>query len=367
MKPHKQMLSMKDLIEKLEMAILKRNPKLAERLQPGLGVEKIKKDLKRAGIAGAIDPIIELYSWHDGTNLQGSGAEAVKPGFVPPVEVQLSDSIKQQMRSLGIKRDTASVAYNFVELKMTILYKNSFEASEKQYRNLSIIAGRYFPFLWDGSSGFIAVDLDALGNKSVVTIQRRDDQPLREAYDTFEDFLKDAIRANENNEPLTCIRNPGKPITEALQSHPELSAKIPGPVARKIPATENPLVLRTDFSDERMWKSLCKALQDPEDEFSPELDLVSDPAFNGIAATELSSLVSESSSHTFAFIVDRAALTQSGNPILAIDLHDKPGRTFRVIASAVGEVANNLSIANMDFDEFAEAVDKDSVYRGARR
>jgi hypothetical protein len=348
---------MKDLIQKLEMAILKRNPKLGERLQPGLAAEKIKQSLKRAGIAGAIDPIVELYSWRNGTNLQGFGAEAVKAGFVPPIEVQLSDSIKQQMRRLGLKGDTASVSYNFVELKMNILYKNSFDESAK----------RYFPLLWDGKSGFIAVDLDVASNKRVVTIQKRDNQPLREAYDTFEEFLKDAIRANENNEPLTCIRNPGKPIAELVQSHPEPSAKIPGPQARKIPDTENPLVLRTDFSDERTWKSLCEALQDPEDEFSPELDFVSDPAFDGIAAAELSSLASESSAHTFAFIVDRTALTQSSNPILAVDLHDKRGRTFRVIASAVGEVANNLSIANMDFDEFAKAVDKDGVYRGVQR
>jgi hypothetical protein len=97
------------------------------------------------------------------------------------------------------------------------------------------------------------------------------------------------------------------------------------------------------------------------------LNFISDPAFSGIAAAELPSLVPESFSHTFAFIVDGAALSQSGNPLLAIDLHDKPGRTFRVIASAVGEVVNNLSIANMDFEEFAKAADRDGIFGGFQR
>jgi hypothetical protein len=357
---------MRDLIQNLEIAVLKRNPGLAQRLQPGLAVENIKKELKRAGIGGSIDPLLEFYSWRNGTNLQGSGAEAVKSGFVPPIQVKLDDFAVQQLQSMGIKRDTASVSYNFVELKMAILYRNSFEASAKQKKNLANVGGRYFPILWNGSSGYIAVDLDDLGNR-VVTIQKRDDQPLREAYDTFDEFLKDAIHANETNEPLTCIRNPGRPVTQDLQSPPEPSAKIASLGALKVPANENPLVLRTDFSDERKWKSLCKSLQDSEDEFSPELNFISDPAFSGIAAAELPSLVPESFSHTFAFIVDGAALSQSGNPLLAIDLHDKPGRTFRVIASAVGEVVNNLSIANMDFEEFAKAADRDGIFGGFQR
>ena len=45
-------------------------------------------------------------------------------------------------------------------------------------------------------------------------------------------------------------------------------------------------------------------------------------------------------------------------------MYDEPGRTFRVIPSEMWSVENNLSIANMDFAEFADAVDEDGVFRG---
>jgi len=62
--------------------------------------------------------------------------------------------------------------------------------------------------------------------------------------------------------------------------------------------------------------------------------------------------------------VDRVALTDPEHPILVVDLMDQPGRTFRVIPSEAWGVENNLSIANMGFEEFAEAADEDGVFRG---
>lgn len=133
---------------------------------------------------------------------------------------------------------------------------------------------------------------------------------------------------------------------------------------KKIPATENALVLRTEFSDEPAWKALCAALQDPDDDFNPSLDFISDKEYDGFTADQLPSLLPENSSLTFAFIIDRTALINPDHPILAIDLHDQPGRTFRVTPAALGEVASNLLIANMGFEEFADAVDQDGIFRG---
>jgi hypothetical protein len=47
-----------------------------------------------------------------------------------------------------------------------------------------------------------------------------------------------------------------------------------------------------------------------------------------------------------------------------VDLFEEPGRAFRLIPSEMWAVENNLSIANMDFAEFADAVDADDVFRG---
>lgn len=362
---------MRELIQKLEVAVLRRNPSLAESLQPGLPLEKISAELKRAGIRGGTEPIIELYSWRNGATLQGTSDSfkiGLELGFVPPRTVELSEDIKQVLLlTHGVKRETDTEKYHFVPLKRATIAMRSFPDYAKHQPRLAIVLERYFPFLWNGSNDWIALDIEPSSHNRVVAIRIQEEQPLREAYDSFEDFLKDAVHANETNEPLACLRTPGKPITRASEGPAKPTAKAVAPKAGKIPATENPLVLRTDFSNEAAWRSLCKTLQDPDDEFSPELEFVSDRAFDGLAAADLPSSLSEPSPHTFAFIVDRTALTRAGNPVLIIDLHDKPGRTFRVTAAALGGVANNLSIANMDFDEFAKAVDKDGIFRGFSR
>ena len=78
---------MEELIQRLEAAVLRRNPALAGNLQAGLPAEKIKKDLKRSGIEGTIAPIVELYTWKNGSVLQGNSPEfraAFEGGFIPP-------------------------------------------------------------------------------------------------------------------------------------------------------------------------------------------------------------------------------------------------------------------------------------------
>ena len=50
--------------------------------------------------------------------------------------------------------------------------------------------------------------------------------------------------------------------------------------------------------------------------------------------------------------------------VVYVDLYDDPGRSFRCAASEIAFIESNLSIANMDFEEFADSVDGDGVYRG---
>jgi hypothetical protein len=196
-------------------------------------------------------------------------------------------------------------------------------------------------------------------------------EPPGEAYSSFGEFVADSIQANKNNEPMACFRLGTKPVVKStlLQSEPTrvVAPQIAGTNTKVIPVTENALVLRTDFSDEPAWESLCDVLQDPEDEFSPSFDFVSDRAYEGVTADQLPTLLPEDSSISFAFLIDRNTVTHRDHPILAIDLQDQPGRTFRVTPEALGDVANNLSIANMDFDEFAKAVDQDGIFRGFSR
>jgi hypothetical protein len=146
---------------------------------------------------------------------------------------------------------------------------------------------------------------------------------------------------------------------------------------RDLPPTENALVLRTDFSDDGAWDRICAAVQEEVGEFRAYVTCVSDREYEGLTTERLMSLepykdlkpydVSERDSgqfRTFFFMVDRIALTHPERPILVIDLFEEPGRTFRVVASEMWGVENNLSGGNMDFSEFADNTGEDGIFRG---
>lgn len=134
---------------------------------------------------------------------------------------------------------------------------------------------------------------------------------------------------------------------------------------RKLPKSDNSLMLRTDFSDDAAWAALCAAVQEPSDEgFQARLDCISDPGYEGLTVDQLVALAKKGGDHSFVFVADRLALTDPEQPVLVVDLYDQPGRTFRVIPREMWGVENNLSIANMDYFEFADSADADGVFRG---
>jgi uncharacterized protein DUF6924 len=134
---------------------------------------------------------------------------------------------------------------------------------------------------------------------------------------------------------------------------------------KAIPETTNALVLRTDFSDDAAWAEVCDRIRDPSlDDFRANVDCVSDRAFEGLRPAEVPELLRPASRHTFLFLVDTRTITDPEHPVVVVDLYDEPGKSFRVIPSEMWGVENNLSLANMDFQEFAEAADRDGVFRG---
>jgi hypothetical protein len=134
---------------------------------------------------------------------------------------------------------------------------------------------------------------------------------------------------------------------------------------KTLPATENTLLLRTDFSDESAWVALCEAIRAPQppDDFSALVTPVSDPAYDGATVEQLVARTS-TDDHTFILVADRRALTDPERAVLVVDCIHEPGRTFRVIPPEAWAVENNLSLANMDLEEFADNVEADGVFRG---
>jgi hypothetical protein len=131
---------------------------------------------------------------------------------------------------------------------------------------------------------------------------------------------------------------------------------------KTIPETDRAPVIRTDFSDERVWQGVSRAIEEPVGDFRAYVTFVSDLAFEGITVEEVVACAKQDAG--FLFIVDGLTLSHPEHPILVVDLWDEPGRTFRVIPSEMWGVENNLSLANMDFEEFAESTDGDGIFRG---
>jgi hypothetical protein len=93
------------------------------------------------------------------------------------------------------------------------------------------------------------------------------------------------------------------------------------------------------------------------------LTIVSDLALDGATVEQLTEWGTQAGL-SFALIADERALSEPEHSLLVVSFYEEPGRTFRVIPSEVWGVENNLSLANMGFDEFADAVDEDGVFRG---
>ena len=131
----------------------------------------------------------------------------------------------------------------------------------------------------------------------------------------------------------------------------------------KLPYTPNTVLLRTFFGDDAAWVALCAAVQAPVGEFRAYVTPVDDPTYAELSIEDVVALASDGE-RTFVLIADRVAQLDSEHPVLVVDLYAEPGRSFRVVPTEAWGVENNLSIANMDFDEFAGAVDERGVFRG---
>jgi hypothetical protein len=131
---------------------------------------------------------------------------------------------------------------------------------------------------------------------------------------------------------------------------------------KPLPKSDQALVVRTDFSDDTAWTSVVSAIKRPVDGFFAYVDFVDDPAFGGLTVEQLVAL-RDGLSKSYVIVADAVTMSAPEPSLLVVDLFEEPGRTFRAVPSAIQSIENNLSIANMDFWEFADNVDADGVFR----
>jgi Domain of unknown function (DUF6924) len=56
---------------------------------------------------------------------------------------------------------------------------------------------------------------------------------------------------------------------------------------KRIPVTQHPLVLRTDFSDQAAWETICVTIREPADGFIAYVDCLEDTQYAGVAKDRL--------------------------------------------------------------------------------
>ncbi len=132
--------------------------------------------------------------------------------------------------------------------------------------------------------------------------------------------------------------------------------------------TSNAPLIRTDFTNNVVWQKIVDATAVASREgFLPSLSIVNDRNFSGTSAEHLAALVSKASEYAVLFVVDQMTIAHYDHPILCIKLPDPgPRKSIRVTPAELWCVENNLSLANMDFQDFANAADADGIFRGFR-
>jgi len=126
---------------------------------------------------------------------------------------------------------------------------------------------------------------------------------------------------------------------------------------------EHTPLVRTDFSSQEAWREVVDAVnRDWEYGFRAQVSIVDDPQFSGWTMEQLVALPG-ANGHSILLLADTTTMTHPERLVLCVDLiaSRKP---FRVILPELWSVENNLSLANMDYEDFADSTDAEGVFRG---
>jgi hypothetical protein len=117
-----------------------------------------------------------------------------------------------------------------------------------------------------------------------------------------------------------------------------------------LPNTELCPLVRTDFSDETGWQVLCREIARPVDDFRARLHFVSDLAFEGATHAQLVA-AGAARGRSFLLVADREAICDPQQKVLALDILEMPGRSFRFVPSVAWRLTKTA--CSEDSSEYA--------------
>ena len=62
---------------------------------------------------------------------------------------------------------------------------------------------------------------------------------------------------------------------------------------KPIEDTESPVLVRTDFSDQKVWDDISALIQEPKDPFFPNTEILDNQEYEGASTEEISSMKKE--------------------------------------------------------------------------
>lgn len=132
-----------------------------------------------------------------------------------------------------------------------------------------------------------------------------------------------------------------------------------------------PLV-RTDFTDDTTWTHIVASVTAPLDfeddlpesgDYAPNITPVDDKNFQGLDGEALAGAYDDDLGG-YVLLADSTSMSSPEDlTVVYVDMYDEPGRTFRCAAVEIASIEANLSIANMAFEEFADSVGEDGIFR----
>jgi hypothetical protein len=156
--------------------------------------------------------------------------------------------------------------------------------------------------------------------------------------------------------------------------------------AMQEPTEHDPWVIRTDFSNDDYWTTVRDLIAAPQKdagrEFFAYVRYVNDDKYRDKETRDLVLSLPDGYPGMFCFVVDRQCIENPEHPVLVVGFYPSDNKsfsrkpratpvgdvsTFRALPSQIQSIQNNLSIANMGFEEFANSVGNDGVFRGFPR
>ena len=147
----------------------------------------------------------------------------------------------------------------------------------------------------------------------------------------------------------------------------------------------DPLVIRTGFKSKTSWDDLVELIRklswidfrnDPEwKEYVRFIPHNSDPNDVNvklrfvdrvdIAKQAIETVISSLADNhaVFVFIADDQSFEEPEHSLLVVSVED-PAIQFRTVPRQIFSVVSNLTLRNMDFQDFQASCDKDGVFRG---